>query len=120
MPDPAPQTLATVNDHDHSLISDAGGALAAMPSKPQREEGFPWDNQDLGDDWRVELPPLPWDNDKRSLVRSLFSQKDSEIQFDSGSGRTVYVGPTSNHHLMTVISPPASGYRPKCGLTMSH
>ncbi|KAL2843426.1 hypothetical protein BJX68DRAFT_270158 [Aspergillus pseudodeflectus] len=106
MPDPAPQTLATANDHDRSLISDAGGALAAMPSQPQREDGFPWDNQDRGADWIVELPPLPWDNDKRSLVWSLFSQKGSELQFDSGSGRTVYVGAASNHHLMAVISPP--------------
>jgi hypothetical protein len=69
-------------------------------------ELFPWDNMDLADDWIVELPPLPWDNDKRSLVRSLFSKKGSELQFDQDSGRTVYVGPASNHHLTTAISSP--------------
>jgi hypothetical protein len=71
------------------------------------EELFSWDKMDLRDDWIVELPPLPWNNDKRSLVRSLFSKKGSELQFDQDSGRTVYVGPTSNHHLMTAITSPS-------------
>ncbi|KAL3477425.1 hypothetical protein BJX99DRAFT_257454 [Aspergillus californicus] len=84
---------------------DADSTSVAMSVQPQGDEtSFSWDNLDLGDDWILELPPLPWDNDRRLLVRSLFAKKGSELQFDDESGRTAYVGPTSNRHLMTTIS----------------
>ncbi|KAJ9209725.1 transcriptional regulator family: Fungal Specific TF [Paecilomyces variotii] len=71
---------------------------------PNEDASVAWESLDGSADWLLELPPLPWDTDKTSLVRSLLAKKGSELQFDKRSGKMVYVGPTSNHHLMGTIS----------------
>ncbi|KAL4793196.1 hypothetical protein BDV19DRAFT_391418 [Aspergillus venezuelensis] len=71
---------------------------------------------DSVDDWILELPPLPWDTDKVSQVRSMLARKGSQIQHDQQSGRTRYVGPTSNHHL---VSGAGSGHGSKGAIALS-
>ncbi|KAL2826614.1 hypothetical protein BDW59DRAFT_160804 [Aspergillus cavernicola] len=98
--------------HDESMIDRVEDRsmkdLRNTTSSPQENayiqlQGFemlPWDYLDVTNDWTLELPLLPWGEDKISIVRSLLAKKGSQIQFDQESGKTVYVGPTSNHHLM--------------------
>ncbi|RDW76829.1 fungal specific transcription factor domain-containing protein [Aspergillus mulundensis] len=87
-------------------MEDGDLQLRTSPGRPLREQeqeqegAIALPRDESVDEWIFELPPLPWDTYKTALVRSVLAGKRSQIQLDKPSGRTVYMGPTSNQHQM--------------------